>query len=130
MFSPTLRRGFFIGPKDSSEGNHLSDAKSQRQEILDELSPGAEVPSYVLSRISLQYGARVLELRRLGFKIINRTTRVDGKRHGFFRLVSPHEPPSGHKEAQPASPAVKQSETLPMFSEVVRTNCYREEQKS
>lgn len=63
-------------------------AKNQRQEILDLLiaARGGEVASPVLSRISLQYGARVLELRRMGFRIINRIERVDGKTHGYFRL--------------------------------------------
>jgi alkylated DNA nucleotide flippase Atl1 len=34
-----------------------------------------------------QYNARVYELRRLGFAIENRTERVNGQRHSWFRLV-------------------------------------------
>ena len=35
-----------------------------------------------------QYNARILELRRLGFVIENKTERVNGTRHSWFRLVS------------------------------------------
>lgn len=64
--------------------------KSQRQRILDLLvdAHGQEVPSLLLSRISLQYGARVKELRELGFRISNRTERRAGKVHGYFRMES------------------------------------------
>lgn len=34
-----------------------------------------------------QYNARILELRRLGFVIENKTERVNGARHSWFRLV-------------------------------------------
>jgi len=40
----------------------------------------------VLSRISLQYNARVKELRALGFRVVSRTEHGDGQVHGFFRL--------------------------------------------
>jgi hypothetical protein len=46
------------------------------------------VPSYELASIALQYGARVLELRRQGHKIENKLQDVDGETHGAFRLVS------------------------------------------
>jgi len=61
---------------------------SQRQRILDVLlaARGTEVPSVVLSRISLQYNARVKELRELGFRIVSRTERRDGQVYGYFRL--------------------------------------------
>ncbi len=64
--------------------------KSQRQRILDLLlgARGQEVPSIVLARISLQYGARVKELRKLGFRISNRTERRAGKVNGYFRIES------------------------------------------
>ena len=63
-------------------------SKSQREQILDLLlnAHGQEVPSVALSRISLQYGARVKELRELGFRISNRTERRAGRVHGYFRL--------------------------------------------
>lgn len=64
------------------------DRKGQRQRILDVLlaAHGQEVPSVALSRISLQYGARVKELRELGFRIVNRTERRGGQVYGYFRL--------------------------------------------
>ena len=64
--------------------------KSQRQRILDLLlgAHGQEVPSITISRISLQYGARIKELRELGFRISNRTERRAGKVNGYFRLES------------------------------------------
>jgi len=73
-----------------------STTKSQRQRILDLLlgARGQEVPSIVLARISLQYGARVKELRELGFRISNRTERRAGKVNGYFRMESaPEEQP-------------------------------------
>jgi hypothetical protein len=65
-----------------------ADRKNQRQRILDLLlaAHGEEVPSVALSRISLQYGARVKELRELGLRIVNRTERRSGQVHGYFRL--------------------------------------------
>jgi hypothetical protein len=62
--------------------------KNQRQRILDLLLSvhGGEVPSMALSRISLQYGARVKELRGMGFRISNRTERRGGKVYGYFSL--------------------------------------------
>jgi len=35
-----------------------------------------------------QYNARILELRRLGFLIENKTERVNDARHSWFRLVN------------------------------------------
>jgi hypothetical protein len=66
----------------------MSERKTQRAKILELLmsAPLQEVPSVELSRISLQYGTRVLELRRLGFRITSRTERRDGIVHAFFRL--------------------------------------------
>lgn len=61
--------------------------KTQRQQILDVLlATEDEVPSVALSRISLQYGARVKELRELGFHVTNRIERRSGQVHGFFQL--------------------------------------------
>ena len=46
-------------------------------------------PAPVLSRISLQYNARVHGLRRKGWEIANRVEVRNGKKHGFFRLATP-----------------------------------------
>ena len=35
-----------------------------------------------------QYGSRIFELRRLGFVIENKTERINGARHSWFRLVN------------------------------------------
>jgi hypothetical protein len=85
-----------------------ANSKNQGQRILDLLLPGVEVPSVALSRISLQYGARVKELRGMGFKISNRTERRAGKVCGYFRLESVPAPEP--KSSKPESG----EETLPM----------------
>jgi hypothetical protein len=66
----------------------MSERQSQRAKILGALiaAGGGEVPSIELSRISLQYNARLLELRRLGFRIVSRTERGPGAIQGFFHL--------------------------------------------
>ncbi len=77
--------------------------QTQRAKILEALitAGGGEVPSVELSRISLQYNARLLELRRFGFRIVSRTERREGATQGFFHLergagvraepISPHQ---------------------------------------
>lgn len=62
--------------------------KNQRQRILELLiaARGGEVPSPELARVSLQYNARISELREAGFVIISRVEIHDGVKHGFFRL--------------------------------------------
>src|SRR5712692_10596216 len=62
--------------------------KNQRQRILERLMAacGGEVPSPELARVSLQYCARISELREAGFVIISRVEVHDGAKHGFFRL--------------------------------------------
>jgi hypothetical protein len=35
-----------------------------------------------------QFGARIFELRRLGFPILNRTERINGQKHSWYRLES------------------------------------------
>jgi hypothetical protein len=62
--------------------------KNQRQRILERLLAGCggEVPSPELAKVSLQYCARISELREEGFVIISRVEVQDGVKHGFFRL--------------------------------------------
>jgi hypothetical protein len=45
-------------------------------------------PAPALARISLQYCARISELREQGWEICNRTEWQGGTRHGFYRLGS------------------------------------------
>jgi hypothetical protein len=68
--------------------------KTQRAQILRILvdAKGDWVPLPKIMACAAQYNARVLELRRLGFAIENRTEHVDGERHSWFRLVK--SPPS------------------------------------
>jgi hypothetical protein len=69
-----------------SRSNH----STQRAKILAELvsARGDWVPLPKITACAAQYNARVYELRRLGFKIVNRTRDVDGVRHSWFRLES------------------------------------------
>lgn len=53
-----------------------------------------EVPAPVLSHISLQYCARIAELREAGWLITNRTEYQNGVRHGFYKLGQPPIPSS------------------------------------
>jgi hypothetical protein len=70
--------------------------KNQRQQILELLiaARGGEVPSPELARVSLQYCARISELREAGFVIISRVEVHDSVKHGFFRL---HQCPGGQR---------------------------------
>ncbi len=65
--------------------------KSQSAALLRLLidAHGSWVPlPEILALAIAQYGARIHELRRLGFNIENRTERVNGARHSWFRLVN------------------------------------------
>lgn len=57
-----------------SGGEPAPRRKNQRQRILERLiaARGGEVPSLELAAVSLQYNARVSELREAGFVIISR----------------------------------------------------------
>jgi hypothetical protein len=63
---------------------------SQTGRILNLLAAAwpAWTPAPALSKISLQYCARISELREQGWEISNRTEWKDGQRHGFYRLGS------------------------------------------
>ena len=69
----------------------MKDARAtQRGRILELLTTarGDWVPLPKIQACAAQYNARVFELRRLGFRIANKTRDVSGQRHSFFRLVS------------------------------------------
>jgi hypothetical protein len=71
-------------------------AKSQRAAVLrllvDAKGGWVALPDVLALGIA-QYNARILELRRLGFVIENKTERVAGARHSWFRLLnSPAQP--------------------------------------
>jgi hypothetical protein len=65
--------------------------KSQRAAVLrllvDAKGGWVALPDVLALGIA-QYNARVFELRRAGFVIENKTERVNGARHSWFRLVN------------------------------------------
>jgi hypothetical protein len=66
----------------------MSKKQTQCARVLELLSSGREISALELSSISLQYAARVCELRKSGATIANRVeVKADGTRHGFYRLV-------------------------------------------
>jgi hypothetical protein len=66
----------------------MSKKTTQCARILELLSSQSEVSALELSAISLQYAARVCELRKTGATIANRVqVKADGTRHGFYRLI-------------------------------------------
>jgi hypothetical protein len=66
----------------------VSKKQTQAARILELLSSKSEVSALELSTVSLQYCARVAELRKTGAIISNRVEVLsDGRRHGFYRLV-------------------------------------------
>jgi hypothetical protein len=81
--------------------------QTQASRILVLLESKPEVSSRELGAISLQYCARIAELRDLGAVISNRiAVQPNGVRHGFYRLVS--RPPiiervSNHERKLPSS---------------------------
>jgi hypothetical protein len=69
--------------------DHPPNVGTQRGAILNLLvaANGGWVPlPEILALKVAQYNARLSELREQGFKIINRTERVNGKTHSWFRL--------------------------------------------
>jgi hypothetical protein len=68
----------------------MAGSTSQKQRILNLLAAAWPewTPAPSLARISLQYCARISELREQGWEICNRTEWKDGARHGFYRLGS------------------------------------------
>jgi hypothetical protein len=90
--------------------------KSQRGAILGLLvsARGSWVPLPEIAACACQYGARLLELRRLGFKIENRTQTVAGQRHSWFRLLPSEQAKAipraftGTSTPGPAAPAVQE----------------------
>jgi hypothetical protein len=82
-------------------------APTQRGRILGVLieAHGEWVPGPHIFRLAAQYSARIHELRKLGFRIENKTAKVDGQRHSWFRLVR-------NQPQEPSQPAVQQ----PLFA--------------
>jgi hypothetical protein len=67
-------------------------SRSQQKRILWALQAAFPdwVPAPALSRISLQYSARIYTLRKAGWQIANRVeVGSDGVKRGYFRLATP-----------------------------------------
>lgn len=85
---------------------------TQRGRILELLTSadGAWVPLPKILELKIsQFGARILELRRSGLNIRNRTEIIDGRRHSWYRIEL-------REQSAPAS-AVPTPETMLLFTE-------------
>lgn len=117
-------------PRATSNKNQAPEsANTQRSKILGLLiaARGQWVPLSEISACACQYGARIFEARRLGFRIENRTKEIDGVRRSWFRLVpvqvEPATAPAAERvdsinsQAKPAGDvtSLPQQETLPFF---------------
>jgi hypothetical protein len=87
--------------------------RNQQNQLLALLrqAHGAEVPlSEILALKISQFGARLLELRRLGYNIQNRQKIRNGKRLSWYRLLPPialttSSTPETSKTLAPETPA-------------------------
>jgi len=88
-------------------GSDAPNAKTQRARILRLLiaARGDWVPLPNIMDCAAQYNARILELRHLGSNIENRTERVDGVRHSWFRLLKSPAPPRPEPVKEKITPA-------------------------
>jgi hypothetical protein len=80
-------------------------------------------PAPSLARISLQYCARIAELREEGWEISNRTEFKAGVRHGFYRLGSPPLPSSRELRANRVPAETKLPEPGNLFEDLT---CHRD----
>lgn len=118
----------------SASVNHFSpQSKTQQARILrlllDAKGSWVPLPKILELRIS-QFGARILELRRAGFDIENKTERDDsGVVHSWYRLVSDAPeakiPESNPSKPEPAKPEVAWADRkpvtgLPLWDSAVR----------
>ena len=103
----------------NNTNNFASQSKTQSAAILHVLisARGSWVPLPEILALGIaQYNARIFELRRLGFDIENRTERIDGVRHSWFRLVC--SPAVETPRPEPLEPAWKDRRRvtgLPLF---------------
>jgi hypothetical protein len=81
-------------------------------------------PAPEIAACAQQYNSRVFDLRRLGFRIENRTEEIDGARHSWFRIVpTSSAAPAAAERADVVSPQTippngnsDQREQLQLFS--------------
>jgi hypothetical protein len=101
------------GGDDMSPDVDPSTFKSQRTHILDLLlaAGGGEVPLAEIMLCAAQYNFCIHELRKRGYKILNRTETRNGVRHSWYRLES--SPPELAPEPSRKKSARAQGVTVP-----------------
>ena len=73
--------------------------QTQHEKILSLLKSKHEVSLPEILALGIaQYNARIKELREQGYEIINRTKRVDGVKHSWFRLQEVEPAPDEQSE--------------------------------
>ena len=85
--------------------------RTHRAEILAILvkARGAWVPLPEIMRCAAQYNSRLFEIRKMGFRVENKTEQRDGEKHSWFRLVSDQpahsvQPPTASTESSTGGP--------------------------
>lgn len=78
-----------IPTRATSKNIPTPSASTQREKIVDLLTSAAGqwVPLPEIAACACQYGARIFEARRSGFRIENKTQEIDGVRRSWFRLI-------------------------------------------
>lgn len=97
----------------------IDNRKTQCEAILALLqdAKGGWVPLPSIMEQAAQYNTRILELRRSGHRIENKTEHVNGARHSWFRLL--HHQAQGVVRNQPSSSApigAHEDELQPTFA--------------
>jgi len=82
-----------------------ANVRTQRGRILNLLigAHGQWVPLPEIMACAAQYNARLLEARRDGYQIENKTETIDGVRHSWYRLVNSPIPPEPPKADVPTA---------------------------
>jgi hypothetical protein len=92
---------------------------TQRDRILALLVTARDwVPLPTIADCAAQYNARIFELRRLGFRIANRTKLVNGIKHSWFRLEPQPATATGLRARGSVEPAALGS--FPQFGSLVK----------
>jgi hypothetical protein len=62
---------------------------TQRNKIRDLFTarPNEWIPLFIIFPLAAQYNARILELRKSGMQIENKTKKVDGVKHSWYKYI-------------------------------------------